>query len=268
MTMQSVFALCVVSLATLSGSFARGAESAGDGAALKAKPEMQKEADRASKLVRAGNYREAEKIYKDLSERFPASAFAFYELGRCLLWQQKYKLAVEAFTRASALAPNEAAPLECLGRTYHAQGKLNEAVDSYQRALAITPSDKQLKKGLDRVTLDRDSQKRPPWLDQAQKKPTTASINEQGNTAPWEYGLAPNSEPSLGLENTLPEQFLILNGVTFEADSPNFHTGVRLPSAARGEPLFVNDRRVWPVGDYLTPLEQSRLVIPPSNRVR
>jgi tetratricopeptide (TPR) repeat protein len=257
MKTQSLFAVTLVSLATLLGFFAGAAEPGDGGTALKPLPAMQKEADRASDLVHVGDYQAAEKVYKDLSEHFPDSAFAFYELGRCRFTQQKYKLAVEAFTRAAVLAPSEAAPLEYLGRIYHDVGDLDAAVDVYQRALAITPDDKRLKKDLDLVTFD-----------QAQKKPTTASFNDEEKNSPWDYRLDPNSDSSLRLENILPDRLSILNAITLEPDSPNLPTAVRLPSALRGEPLFVIDHRVWPVGDFLTPLEQSRLVIPPSRRVR
>ena len=165
MKTQSLFAVSLVSLTTLLASSAGAAEPGEVGTELKPLPAMQKQAKRADELIRGGDFRQAEKLYKDLSERFPGSAFAFYELGRCRYRQQRYKLAAEAFTRAIALVPNESAPLECLGRVNHAMGNLDKAVELYQRALAITPDDKRLKRDLEKVTLDRDWQKRPrDWM--------------------------------------------------------------------------------------------------------
>src|SRR5215213_8686039 len=121
MKMRSIFAASLIAMTTILGSYPSRAQLAGGGTALKPSPEMQEDVARANEFVRAKDYPQAEKVYQGLTERFPTSAFAFHELGRCRFWQQKQKLALEAFTRASALAPNEAAPLECLGRIYHAQ---------------------------------------------------------------------------------------------------------------------------------------------------
>ena len=83
----------------------------------------------------------------------------------------------------------------------------------------------------------------------------TTNGTTSGNPG-WDFKLTPNSGPLLS-EPVNPEKAPLF-GVPFNS---------KVQRKGQGEPTFTLPH-VWWTGDYLTPLEKSRRVIPRSDRVR
>jgi hypothetical protein len=73
----------------------------------------------------------------------------------------------------------------------------------------------------------------------------------------WNFRLAPSSGPLLGEATDAPK-------------APHFAISInaKLQRKGQGEPLATEAPRLWWTGDFMTPLERSRFVIPRSDRVR
>jgi hypothetical protein len=90
-----------------------------------------------------------------------------------------------------------------------------------------------------------------------------------GGADSWSFKLAPNSGPTLESKDTKALEPALPDASITAPRLFDIRTNTRvLRKGVNGEPIMVELPRSWWIGDYLTPLEKSRLVIPPSNKVR
>jgi predicted O-linked N-acetylglucosamine transferase (SPINDLY family) len=87
---------------------------------------------------RAGEFEQAEKLYRQVLKSQPKNPDALHLLGVMAHQAGRHDKAVEYIRRAIKSRPR-AAFHSNLGLAYHALGKLDRAVDSYRRALALKP---------------------------------------------------------------------------------------------------------------------------------
>ena len=87
----------------------------------------------------AGNFSEAERIFRLVIQREPKNAAAYNNLGIALRQQGKLEEAIASYNRAIELEPN-AILYNNLGNALSKQGKLEEAIASYNRAIELNPN--------------------------------------------------------------------------------------------------------------------------------
>jgi hypothetical protein len=89
-------------------------------------------------------------------------------------------------------------------------------------------------------------------------EPSKAGAAAGTNNPGWNFKLTPNSGPLLA-EPAGPAKA-----------APPFaiQRNTKLQRKGEGEPTFTAPPLMWWTGDYMTPLEKSRMVIPRSDRVR
>ncbi|MEA5469755.1 tetratricopeptide repeat protein [Spirulina sp. 06S082] len=88
----------------------------------------------------AGNYAEAEAIWRQVIRRDRDNFVAYNNLGIALSDQGKVEEAIEASQEAIRLNPNYAFAYNNLGNALRNQGKLEEAIEAYQQALRLNPN--------------------------------------------------------------------------------------------------------------------------------
>ena len=88
----------------------------------------------------AGNFSEAEAIWRRVLQDNPNNADAYYNLGRALSNQGKLEEAIAAYRQALKIYPNYAPAYNNLGVALRDQGKLEEAIAAYRQALKIHPN--------------------------------------------------------------------------------------------------------------------------------
>ena len=72
-------------------------------------------------------------------EKSPANGKAYEIKALALLMQEKGEEALEAFNKATELAPNSVAPYQYRGELYNKMGRVDEAIEQLDRALEIAP---------------------------------------------------------------------------------------------------------------------------------
>ena len=93
----------------------------------------------AAEHHRAGQLRQAERIYKRILKGQPDNADALHLLGVLSHQVGKNDVAVELITKAIQSNPTKAFFFTNLATVLHMQGRLDEAIASYNRALEIEP---------------------------------------------------------------------------------------------------------------------------------
>ena len=93
---------------------------------------------RAETLLLGGDRDRAREHFAALATAHP-SALACRRLGELEAARGDQRAAIEALTRALAIAPDDAEAHESLGDAFHAAGKIDEARASWREALARTP---------------------------------------------------------------------------------------------------------------------------------
>ncbi len=93
----------------------------------------------AAEHQRAGQLRQAERIYKRILKAQPDNADALHLLGVLSHQAGKNDVAVELIGKAIQSNPTKAFFFTNLGTVLHMQGKLEEAIASYNRALEVEP---------------------------------------------------------------------------------------------------------------------------------
>jgi predicted O-linked N-acetylglucosamine transferase (SPINDLY family) len=88
---------------------------------------------------RAGRLDEAERLYRRTLAENPSHADALFLLGGIELNSGRAVAAVDSFSRATALAPENAAYHANLGEAYRRVGQLDHAMNAFMRAMAIRP---------------------------------------------------------------------------------------------------------------------------------
>ena len=89
----------------------------------------------ALKHYQAGQFQQAEQIFRQIVQADPGQADAFNRLGGIAYERGDYARAVEHFRRAIALRPANASYHNNLGLVYYILGRLPEAIASYRQAL-------------------------------------------------------------------------------------------------------------------------------------
>ena len=130
---------------------------------------------KGNKQFRAGNFAEAEVLYRKAIEQNPRNPQAVYNLGSALLRQQKDSAAVQQFMDATKLEPN---PLR-RAKAFHNAGVIcqtkkmyAEAIDVYKEALRCNPADDETRYNLEvckRQQKQQQNQKQQQKQDQKQQ---------------------------------------------------------------------------------------------------
>jgi len=87
----------------------------------------------------AGNYSQAETIFRQVIRINPQDANAYYNLGVVLYHQGKLEEAITNFRQAIQLDPKYANAYNNLGAALSDQGKLDEAIANYRQAIQLDP---------------------------------------------------------------------------------------------------------------------------------
>jgi superkiller protein 3 len=97
---------------------------------------------------KAGNFSEAERIFRRVIELNPNDAVAYNNLGNALYLQKKLDETIAALRKAIELDPNYAPAYNGLGHALRNQGKLDEAISAFQKALELDPNEARAYYGL------------------------------------------------------------------------------------------------------------------------
>ena len=87
----------------------------------------------------AGNYVQAEAIWRRVLREEPKNSGAYNNLGNALSDQGKLEEAIAAYRQALELNPKDAEAYYNLGNVLSDQGKLEEAIAAYRQALEVNP---------------------------------------------------------------------------------------------------------------------------------
>jgi Flp pilus assembly protein TadD len=94
---------------------------------------------KAQQQVVAERYGSALPIYRDLVQRFPGVEQLWFELGLAALGESEFEQAVDAFTRAARLAPNDSALQVLLGQQFHRLRRSGLARACFEQAVVADP---------------------------------------------------------------------------------------------------------------------------------
>ena len=89
-------------------------------------------------FIKEKKFADAEKMFRDMAQRYPDSSSAFLGLGRSLQEQGKLKEALPQLEKSFSIDAT-AAVLYRLGKTWQALGDKPKAISSFEKALAFTP---------------------------------------------------------------------------------------------------------------------------------
>ena len=95
--------------------------------------------DIAQTFVKEKKFLDAEKMFREVIQRFPDSAVAHLGLGRSLQEQGKAKEALPHLEKSLSME-NTGAALYRLGKTWQALGDKTKAISFFEKALAFTPA--------------------------------------------------------------------------------------------------------------------------------
>jgi Flp pilus assembly protein TadD len=95
--------------------------------------------DNAIRLVSAGQYDQGIALLKRVTEKAPAAAAAYVDLGIAYGRSGDLDDAVASLKRAVALNPRQLVAYNELGMLYRRKGEFSAARESYEKALAIFP---------------------------------------------------------------------------------------------------------------------------------
>ena len=101
--------------------------------------DLQTALSRALQLHGAGNFRDAETLYRDILQHDANHAYAIHSLGVLALQKDKYESAVSYFKRAIHINPEDPAFHNNLGFVFGLQGKTEKAIAHFKRAIGLDP---------------------------------------------------------------------------------------------------------------------------------
>lgn len=104
-------------------------------------------------------YDKARDIFKEITELEPQNHRAFYNLGICLFYMQKYEEALINFNKALKIKPDYKFCHYNIGLLYEDKNQFKKALKAYNRALKIDPDfsyAKQAKRNIERA-IETDS---------------------------------------------------------------------------------------------------------------
>jgi tetratricopeptide (TPR) repeat protein len=103
---------------------------------------------RARQWLSAGDFAQAEAIYRQLLEAAPQAGQLWHELGLVQMQAQRPDIAVESLQKAAMLDPGSAACHSNLGAAYRLLQRPYEAVASFERASKLAPPTAELRNNL------------------------------------------------------------------------------------------------------------------------
>ncbi|MGA3065420.1 MAG: tetratricopeptide repeat protein [Tepidisphaeraceae bacterium] len=103
----------------------------------------------------AGQFHEAEQLYRQLLTIHPEHFLALHHLGVIALQTGRNDLAIDLIRRAIAVDPAHAEVYGNLGIALNRAGKFDEAIASYQRAIALNPNLAQVHANLGNALKDK-----------------------------------------------------------------------------------------------------------------
>jgi tetratricopeptide (TPR) repeat protein len=101
------------------------------------------------KALNAGQFGDALDAFTEASSILPQNAAVRFGAGLAAFMLGRDRDAQEAFERALALEPRYAAASEWLGELHHRAGRIKEAIDTYEEALKRSPGLQKLQSRLD-----------------------------------------------------------------------------------------------------------------------
>ncbi len=136
-------------------------------------------------------YQEAEKHYRNATEKNPGSTDAAYNYGNALYQQGKYPEAAQQFERAAAAGDNPGV-LYNLGNALLKQGKYSDAAKAYERSLRLRPGDANTKMNLQmaKKKIKEEEQKQQQQQQNQQQQP-----NQGQNQSPNQQNQPPQNQP-------------------------------------------------------------------------
>jgi tetratricopeptide (TPR) repeat protein len=102
----------------------------------------------ARRYRRRGQMTEARAAYERSLELDPSDPWTHLLLGNWYFAQRDEGAAVDWFSRAAALMPDDATPFWCLAEVYEHQGRFDLADENYRRAAEIDPANKSARRKL------------------------------------------------------------------------------------------------------------------------
>lgn len=94
----------------------------------------------AEQYHRAGRFKEAERLYRDILRGQPNHARVNALLGMLLNREQRYTDAIRHIKKSLKAVPDDVEAWNALGTAYRSNGQLNEAIDAYNEALTRDPA--------------------------------------------------------------------------------------------------------------------------------
>lgn len=138
-------------------------------------------------------YSEAEKHYRNATEKNPGSTDATYNYGNALYQQGKYPEAAQQYEKVAA-AGDHPGVLYNLGNALLKQGKYREAAHAYERSLRLRPGDANTKMNLQmaKKKIKEEEQKQQQQQNQSQQQPNQGQ-NQQQNQQQNPQNQSPNT---------------------------------------------------------------------------
>ena len=90
-------------------------------------------------LYQASRFDEAARLFKEITDRNPSNAEAYFYLANSYFQMFRNKEAVKAYEHTIKLKPDHYLAYNNLGTAQHRAGKFREAITSYKEALRIKP---------------------------------------------------------------------------------------------------------------------------------
>ena len=139
-----------------------------------------------NEAYKKGDYKSAEKLYKEALTEDKNNLAAKFNLGNALLRQHNIAEAVQYFTQVSEAASDDAFKSKALynkGLTMVKAQKLPEAIEAFKESLLLVPDDNDTRENLQKAIeeLKKQQHTQPPPQQNQQKKPDT---KKQQNKTP------------------------------------------------------------------------------------
>ena len=106
-------------------------------AAPRRSSEAESDFKRAQKAMKIQNYRKAEKLFTEMTQKYPDFAGPYANLGIIYAQDGRYKDAEKQYKKAIKLNKNNPLVYNQLGILYRENGRFDEAESAYQKALKL-----------------------------------------------------------------------------------------------------------------------------------
>jgi Flp pilus assembly protein TadD len=180
----------------------------------------------AQMYFRAGKYPEATAQYQELLDKHPKADFAI-RLGECKRYDHDYKGAIDAFTRARELEPNNFIPILELGLMYDENmGRHEEARKAYEDVIKLQPDNSTALNNLAYLKADNGVD-----LDLALSYAQRAQQKEPNNTA------ITDTVAFIYIQKNLTDDGLrmLRDLVSREPNNPTFHLHLAMALYQKGD---------------------------------